>query len=322
MYVVIVKQARICDNEKSIMNKLQFGEKYGAPLVIVLGFFDCIHLGHRDLVLCAKDYAAKNNLESALFTFSNDPSVLFGSEKQIYSFDERLEALSALGLENIISTNFDSDFAATSPLTFLDTLTQSLSIRAIVVGSDYTFGKDALGNVDMLMEYCRAHDIDIIVKPFTLHDGSKISTRSLKNLVKTGRIGELNNLLSEPYFMLGKVEHARHVGTGMGFPTANISTNDSKLPLADGIYATRIHVDGRCYNAMTNIGAKPTFDVYKPSVETYIFDFSGDLYGKTVKLSFFERTRDVTKFSSADELKAQLTMDERQIRALLQSVGE
>ena len=302
------------------MKILRFGERYDKPIVIVLGFFDCIHLGHKTLALCAKDYANNNSIESALFTFSNDPSQLFGGERQIYTFDERIVALKAIGIDNIVSATLDSDFAAIGPIEFLDSLTNTLNILAIVVGEDYTFGKNASGNVDTLKDYCKNNSIDLIVKPFTLHNGSKISTRTLKNLVTAGCIHNLNELLSEPYFMLGTVEHERHVGTGMGFPTANIPISASKLPLADGIYATRILVDGKRYNSMTNIGSKPTFDVHKPSIETYIFDFDGDLYGKGVKLSFYERTRDVMKFESKDALKAQLTQDEFNIRLILQNL--
>ncbi|MDE6060575.1 MAG: hypothetical protein K2G31_03820, partial [Clostridia bacterium] len=226
------------------MRVLRFGEKYDAPIVIVLGFFDCIHLGHKALALCAKDYAAKNGLESALFTFDNDPSELFGREKQIYTFDERIEAIGAIGLDNIVSATLDRDFAEIEPISFLNMLTDTLNIRAIVVGADYTFGKDASGDVSALKSYCDCHDIDLIIEKFTLHKGYKISTRTLKNLVAAGCVRELNKLLSEPYFMLGRVEPERHVGTGMGFPTANIPIDGSKLQLASGIYATRILVDG------------------------------------------------------------------------------
>lgn len=302
------------------MKILRFGEKYDAPIVIVLGFFDCIHLGHKALALCAKDYAVKYRIESALFTFSNDPSTVFGREKQIYTFDERIEALKSIGIDNIISALLDRDFADISPIDFLDMLTSTLNIRAVVVGEDYTFGKSAGGNMATLKSYCDSHGIDCIVMPFTLHNDRKISTRTLKNFVMTGRVNELNSLLSEPYFMLGTVEHERHVGTGMGFPTANIPIDVLRLTLADGIYATRILVDGNSYNSMTNIGSKPTFGVNKPSIETYIFDFDGDLYGKDVKLSFFERTRDVMKFESKDALKAQLIKDELSIRLLLQNM--
>lgn len=299
------------------MRLLKFGEKCASPLVICLGFFDCVHIGHKELVSAACDYAAQSGIESALLTFCNDPSSFFDGERQIYSFEERVEALKSLGLDNIIAANFDNCFAAITWTEFLSLLSSSLNIKAIVVGQDYTFGRDALGNVGVLKEYCVQNGINLIVKPFAEFEGSKISTRNLKDFVKCGNVSALNRLLSEPYFMLGQVEHARHVGRAIGFPTANIRTCEDKLPIADGIYATRLYADGKFFNSMTNVGAKPTFGVYSSTVETYVFDFCGDLYGKSVKLAFLERTRDIIKFSSPIALKTQLQRDEAIIRNLL-----
>lgn len=302
------------------MKILNLSDKYGAPVVIALGFFDCIHRGHRLLVQTAMQYAAAHNtdvenVESALLTFCNDPSELLCGVRQMYSFDERAEALKNLGLDNLIYTQFDGAFAAIEPIDFLQKLVSCLNIKAIVVGEDYTFGKRALGNVTLLKEFCDKRNIEVIVKPFEIDCGRKISTSSLKNLVLSGDIATLNMLLSERYFMLGEVEHARRVGTKIGFPTANIRISDGKLPLAAGVYATILSVDGKQYASMTNVGAKPTFDIQNASIEAYILDFDGDLYGKTVKLSFVYRMRSIQKFASVGELQAQLTHDEQQVRS-------
>ncbi len=302
------------------MKILNLSDKYGAPVVIALGFFDCIHRGHRLLVQTAMQYAAAHNtnvekVESALLTFCNDPSELLCGVRQMYSFEERAEALKNLGLDNLIYTQFNEAFASIEPIDFLQKLVSSLNIKAIVVGEDYTFGKRALGNVTLLKEFCDKRNIEVIVKPFEIDCGRKISTSSLKNLVLSGDITALNMLLSERYFMLGEVEHARRVGTKIGFPTANIRISDGKLPLAAGVYATVLSVDGKQYASMTNVGAKPTFDIQNTSIEAYILDFDGDLYGKTVKLSFVYRMRSIQKFASVGELQAQLTHDEQQVRS-------
>lgn len=300
------------------MNILKCGAEYKKPIAIALGFFDCIHLGHCMLVNVARECAANFSGESALFTFDNDPSVLLGGEKQIYNVTERAHALEALGLDNLIYATFDTNFAHKTPIQFLDSLTSSLNVKTIIVGEDYRFGKNAEGNIELLTKYCKDNEIALKIEQFKMSDGYKISTSKLKNLVKSGDMRHLNSLLTQPYFMIGKVEHARHVGsTVLGYPTANIAIDDSKLALADGIYATKLYVDGKCYNSMTNVGAKPTFDISTPSIEAFIFDFDGDLYGKQVKLAFIERTRGVIKFPSADALKEQLKADEAQIRAIL-----
>jgi len=302
------------------MNLIKLGEKYNQTIVIALGFFDCIHLGHKFLADTACASAHMKNAESALFTFSNDMSALPDYERQIYDFKERTEAISNLGIENIVYTAFDREFCSIEPEKFLKLLTENLNVCGIVVGQDYTFGKNAAGDVEFLKHYCLRNNIDLTVKPFLLENGRKISTRYLKEYVKAGDVVSMNRLLSEPYFMLGTVEHARHVGKKLGFPTANITVNECRMPLSDGIYATRLHVDDEVYDCMTNVGAKPTFDVSNASIETYIFDFDGNLYGKEVKLAFYARTREVTKFSSPNELINQLKYDENNIRNILKTM--
>lgn len=292
------------------------------PIAIALGFFDCIHRGHAKLVSVAKDCAKlrENGSEnSALLTFANDPNELFGNKKQIYSFEDRSLALENLGLDIIVGANFDRNFLKLSPSAFLDLLTSNFDVRAIIVGADYTFGYEAKGNIEFLKEYCAVKNILLKIVPFESVNGEKLSTRNLKSLVSDGDIKTLNTLLSEPYFMCGNVAHARRKGTQIGFPTANLQPNSARLPLKDGIYATKIWIDGVPHNGMTNVGAKPTFDVNSVSIETYIFDFNADVYGSRVKLQFFDRTRDVQKFNSSDELKAQLQYDEKEIRKLFSS---
>lgn len=296
------------------MNKIEFKTEYKKPLALALGFFDCIHRGHKSLLLSAVEGAKENNLESAVLTFSTDPSEILGGEKQIYALKERSVQIESLGIDNLIYTPFDRDFASLSASEFLNNLTTYLNPKIIFVGEDYTFGKRAEGKIDDLKTYCEKRDIEVKVLSFVTYHGKKISTSTLKSFVKSGNIDELNIQLSEPYFMLGEVMHGRQVGSKIGFPTANIVTNDDKLPLADGIYATRIFIDNDDYLSMTNIGGKPTFDITKRTVETYIFDFDGDIYGKTVRLNFLARTRDIKKFGSVDELKAQLKSDEENIR--------
>lgn len=146
-----------------------------------------------------------------------------------------------------------------------------------------------------------------------------MSTRNLKNLVSSGKVSELDSLLSQPYFVKGVVLHAKHNGTEIGFPTANIAIDRNRLPLCDGIYATFTHIDGKAYPSMTNVGAKPTFNDNTPSIETYIFDFDADLYGKEIQIDFIERTRDIQKFANKQELHNRLQLDERQIREILKN---
>lgn len=292
------------------MKILDFEKQYDFPVALALGFFDCIHKGHQKLCERAIDYAKANGIESALLTFSNDPNVLFDGEKQMYCFSDRVKVLEKCGLDIVIAALFDDKFASLSPIDFLDELTANFNVESIFVGADYTFGKFAAGNVDLLGKYCGDKGISLCVVPFETSDGVKISTSKLKTFVKNGQVDKLNEYLALPYFMSGEVLHARHKGTSMGFPTTNIAQNESRLQLANGIYATFCEVDGKIFKSMTNVGTKPTFSDNSVSVETYIIDFSGNLYGKTISVYFIEKMRDIVKFASQVELEAQLDSDE------------
>ncbi len=292
------------------MKILDFENQYDCPVALALGFFDCIHKGHQKLCERAIDYAKANGIESALLTFSNDPNVLFDGEKQIYCFSDRVKVLEKCGLDIVIAALFDDKFASLSPLDFLDELTSNFNVKSIFVGADYTFGKSAAGNVDLLCKYCNVKGISLFIVPFETTDGVKISTSKLKAFVKNGRVDKLNEYLALPYFISGEVLHARHKGTSMGFPTTNIAQNESRLQLKNGIYATFCEVDGKIFKSMTNVGTKPTFSDNSVSVETYIIDFSGNVYGKTISVYFIEKMRDIVRFASQLELKAQLDNDE------------
>lgn len=299
------------------MQIVDFNNKFDAPIAVALGFFDCIHNGHKKLVDGAIDFSRRNGTKSALLTFVNDPNIALGKDKQIFSFDDRVKVLKKCGLDVVIGAVFDSNFADMLPTEFLDTLSANFNVKAIFVGSDYTFGKFAKGNVDMLDVYCRAHGIELHVLPFETVDGKKLSTSTLKSYVKNGQVDMLNEHLAMPYFMSGKVVHARHKGTSIGFPTTNIAPDSSRLALANGIYATFCKVDDKIFKSMTNVGTKPTFSDNSVSIETYIMDFSDDVYGKNITVYFIKKMRDIVKFDSPNDLKRQLDKDENEAKSIL-----
>lgn len=304
---------RICD----------FQKEYKEPIALALGFFDCMHVGHVRLVNCVNAFCAEHqNVKSALLTFTNDPNIVFGKEREIYSFEDRVSVLEKLSIDVVVGACFDSGFINTSASDFLKILCENFNIKFIAVGADYTFGKNASGNVDLLKDFCASQRITLEVVPFERVNGEKLSTSNLKSLVKSGAVDVLNPLLSQPYFVSGRVLHAKHNGTPMGFPTANLAINKDRLPLCSGIYATICTIDGVDYPSMTNVGAKPTFDDDSPSIETYIFDFCQDLYGKQINVGFIKRTRDIIKFEDASALKNRLHQDETVIREILNNRGK
>ena len=306
------------------MKKINFGEKYDAPLALALGFFDCVHKGHAAVISSAREYAAAHGCECAVFTFSNDPGAFVGKRARIYTFEERAEALRGLGVDVIVSAEFDSRFAALSRENFATVLRDTLDLRAIRAGEDYTYGAQRAGDVSTLDEDFGAYGVDIGVLPLIRIAGEeeKISSTAVKEALSAGDIARANALLSEPYFMLGRVSHAHGRGGTFGFPTANIPFDNSRLAPAPGVYATKVTVEGKVFLGGTNVGTKPTFGDEKPSVETFILDFDGDIYGKNIKLAFYQRLRGISDFGSAEGLAAQLERDVAHIREIFAEAND
>lgn len=306
------------------MNKINFGEKYDAPLALALGFFDCVHRGHAAVISSAREYAAAHGCECAVFTFSNDPGAFVGKRARIYTFEERAEALRGLGADVIVAAEFDSRFAALSREHFAEVLRDTLDLRAIRAGEDYTYGAQRAGDASTLDEDFGAYGVDIGVLPLIRIAGKeeKISSTAVKEALSAGDIARVNMLLSEPYFMLGKVSHAHGRGGTFGFPTANIPFDSSRLAPAPGVYATKVTVGGKVFLGGTNVGTKPTFGDEKPSIETFILDFDGDIYGKNIKLAFYQRLRGISDFGSAEGLAAQLERDVAHIREIFAEAND
>lgn len=296
------------------MKILKYGERYGAPTVLAMGFFDCVHLGHAAIIREAERMARELGAQCAVFTFSNDPGSFLNKKKQLYSLKERTEVFSALGADAVVTAEFDKDFYATTAEEFLTKLIASGELAGVVAGEDYTFGARALGDARMLCDFMRGAGKAVSVLDLERMGGVKISSTGIKNAVERGDIGYANARLTEPYFMLGTVSHAHGRGSTFGYPTANIPFDTERLSPAEGVYAVKATVDGRTYIGGTNVGTKPTFGDERPSVETYMLDFDGDIYGKEMKLAFYKRIRGVTKFASAQALAARLDADMRGIR--------
>ena len=306
------------------MKRINFGEKYDAPLALALGFFDCVHRGHAAVISSAREYAAAHGCECAVFTFSNDPGAFVGKRARIYTFEERAEALRGLGADVIVAAEFDSRFAALSREHFAEVLRDTLDLRAIRAGEDYTYGAQRAGDASTLDEGFGAYGVDIGVLPLIRIAGEeeKISSTAVKEALSAGDITRVNMLLSEPYFMLGRVSHAHGRGGTFGFPTANIPFDSSRLAPAPGVYATKVTVEGKVFLGGTNVGTKPTFGDEKPSVETFILDFDGDIYGKNIKLAFYQRLRGISDFGSAEGLAAQLERDVAHIREIFAEAND
>ncbi|MDE6189424.1 MAG: bifunctional riboflavin kinase/FAD synthetase [Clostridia bacterium] len=289
---------------------LNFFDKSGKEIVLALGFFDCLHIGHIKLIEASKLMAFKKSCNSGVFTFSNSPFEVLGkSEKQILNFEERLFKLNALQVDYCIKAEFSREFSQLSPIEFLDTILNNFKVKGIVVGSDYTFGAKGSGNIDVLAKWCLDNKIELRVVDFAKDEGRKISSTQIRELLQSGDLAKANAYLTQPYFVIGEVEHGHKRGSNIGFATANVNYPDDKVKLKAGVYYTRVLLDGVWLKAVTNVGEHPTFDDGNFNIESHILCYNKDIYGKKIIVKFLEKIREIKKFNSKEELAKQITKD-------------
>ncbi len=268
---------------------------------MLLGGFDGLHLGHRRLLSCAK----QSGLPVGLMTIVGGKA-----QENLFTFEEREDIFRESGADFVFELPF-AEIKDLSPEVFLQKLVAEFHPKLFVCGEDFRFGLGALGTPKMIKQ---ATQVRVEVQPLIKMYGEKISTRVIKTLLSGGEIQKVNEMLGENFFLLGEVIKDRQIGRTLGFPTANIAYPKEKFPLKQGVYETRVCVDGKRYKGITNYGARPTFDNAQILTETYLDGFDGDLYGKKLKVEFIRYLRDVTKFESIDELKKQLEKDVRSIK--------
>lgn len=276
---------------------------------IALGYFDSVHIGHRAIIAATKALAQKLGVGCAVATFSNNAYKLFNpDEKQVYTFAERCTLLSDL-CDYILHLRFDARLKHMSAENFLNSLTSHYNIKGIVCGYDYLFGARAKGDVELLKKFCAEHNIVCEIVPEVLHDGVRVSTTRVKSLLRAGKIEQANEFLHSPFMLSGKVVHGRGAGRMFDIPTANIKFAGSKILPKQGVYGTRCVIAGKEYYGATNIGARPTFELSKPAVETMLCDFNDNIYDKDITLYFYKFLRPVKKFDNPAQLSAQVHKD-------------
>lgn len=286
-----------------------YGKKFTHPIVLALGFFDCMHKGHAALVAEAKRLAAEKNALPALFTFTNDMGEVLGKEPALCDFSFRRQRLDAMGIRVVVTATFDSAFASTPAHLFLKSIFDEYTVEGIVTGEDYRFGRGARGDLALLRKFCEENRAELRTVPDVCMGDGRISTTRIRAALKQGDIALANEMLGYPFSVTGAVSHGRGIGgSKLGFATANV-VSPALYNLAPGVYATQCRVDGRVYRAVTNVGGQPTVGGEELRAESYLMDFSGDLYGKSLTVQFRKFLRPIRVFSSLEELQAQIAAD-------------
>lgn len=278
------------------------GDIIEMPSVIMLGMFDGLHIGHKKLIETAVSAAEKRKMQTVLYTFSSNPDP---QKASVITNEQKIRLCRELNVDCVFFEDFTEDFKRKSPAQFIEYLKHSLNAALVVAGFDYRFGFMHKGSISDL-ENC---GFDLIVVPEVRIGGEKVSSTAIRDYIENGEIKKANAMLGYPFCFDGTVTRGRSVGRKLGFRTANIAPPKGIVIPKDGVYATKTYIDKKCCNSVTNIGSNPTFDLKSVTVETHIFGFDGHLYGDNIRLEFYDYLRGEIKFSSKEELSAQIAHD-------------
>ena len=292
--------------------------------VITIGNFDGVHLGHQELFHNLNEKAIALNGTSIAMTFEPHPVRVLKKNNHlplITLYEQKVELIKKTGIDVLICIPFTQEFAAISAEKFVeDILVKRIGIKAIAVGEDYTFGKNRVGNIDLLKNLGNKCGFEVIVIN-ELHISNtypeKISSTKIRELVMAGKVAESQKLLGRHYQIRGKVEVGRDRGGKLlGFPTANINLYDELRPEI-GVYAVTVECKGEKFKGVANIGYSPTFDDNIFTVEVHILDFEENIYGQKIRVNFIDRLRNEKKFSNLSELSEQIKKDITKAREIL-----
>lgn len=304
------------------------GEPPGAlaGAVVALGNFEGVHRGHRVVIEHAADLARRLGKPAAALTFEPHPRAFFKPDEPVFRLsDERtkLRLLAATVLDGAIVIKFDAALAKLSAEEFVERILCGwLKISGAVVGFDFHFGRDRAGSPMYLVGQGRQRGFAVDVVPkIVKHDARRFSSGAVRAALAAGDVADAASLLGAPWFVSGEVIHGEKRGRDLGFPTANLRL-DPGCGLRHGIYAVRVAVDGRHYGGVASFGRRPTFDNGAPLLEIFLFDFAGDLYGRTIDCAFIGWIRPELKFDSVDALVARMNADAAQAREILATSGD
>jgi riboflavin kinase/FMN adenylyltransferase len=283
------------------------------PTVLTLGVFDGLHLGHQLIMSTVVERALSLGAVPTVITFDPHPRAVLHPESApplLQTFDQKIEAFGVLGIEQTIVVRFTRQFASLSAEQFLrDVVVERLHAREVYLGKGFAFGHNREGNIDLLRRLGGELGFVAGEVPEVKLRGRRVSSSKIRELLARGQVNLARRMLGRPYGVEARVEHGSERGHKLGFPTANLHPHNRVIP-RNGVYVTGTLIDGQWRRSVTNVGLRPTFgEASEPSVETFVMNWDGDLYGDVIRVRFLYRLRDERRFSSVDELKTQITRD-------------
>lgn len=290
--------------------------------ILTIGTFDGVHIGHQKIISDLVAKAKKEDLCAVVLTFFPHPRMVLQKESQLKMIDtlkEKRQLLEILGVEILIIQPFTLEFSRMTAIEYTrDVLVNGLGISKLIIGYDHRFGRNREATVEDLKNF--GLDYDFTVEEIPAQDIASIAVSSTKvrNAITAGEIKKANQYLGRPFSLSGTIVKGDKIGRKIGFPTANLYIEEKyKLKPQNGVYLVRCHWDNQKYFGMMNVGKRPTISGKETQIETYFFDFDGDLYGKKLNINLLQKIRDEQKYDSLESLGNQLSIDQKSCRELI-----
>jgi riboflavin kinase/FMN adenylyltransferase len=295
------------------------------PTVLTLGVFDGLHLGHQLIMGTVVKRARETGAIPTVITFDPHPRAVLHPESSpplLQTLDQKVEGFGVLGIEQTIVIRFDEGFSQTRAEDFLsDVVRDRLHAKEVYLGCGFAFGHNREGNIELLRRVSQRLGFFADEVPEVQFRNQRVSSSKIRALLAEGKVNLARRLLARPYGVEGRVERGAERGAALGFPTANLHPRNRVIP-RNGVYVTGTLIDGQWRRSVTNVGVRPTFESdAEPSVETFVMDWAGDLYGDVVRVRFLHRLRDERKFGSIEDLKAQIENDVRRAQSYFERGG-
>lgn len=307
---------RVIENLSSI-------RKSGKPIVLAAGFFDGVHKGHQKVLKVAQDNARRIDGKAWVMTFAVHPMQILNPRKKppfITCKEHKLKVFDEMNMDACILYPFKKSTARMSAVDFMSSLKESINpLSHIVVGKNWRFGKGGDGNTRVLSNLCKEMGLGLSVVNAVVRDGQPVSSTRIRKDIMHGDFRSAEKMLGRPVSVFGRVVKGKRMARGLGFPTANLHTEDEILP-PFGVYAVMVYLGKKTRPGVLNFGIRPTFSrgaVSKPVLEIHIMGYDGDIYGEEMEVFFVEKLRNEKKFASPDDLKKQIDLDVRLASAVL-----
>lgn len=291
-------------------------------MLLTIGVFDGVHRGHQHLISQLMKQARQQNLLGGVVTFRQHPQEILSPRTRLpylTSVDEKVRLLKNEGIDLVVVLSFTAELARLSMVEFVGLLKKYLRMRGLVVGPDFALGRNREGDIDTLRKLGKDMEFNVTVVPPLKRNGEVVSSTAIRQALAAGDVRRVSDLIGRPFRLQGRIVSGAGRGSKLVVPTANLEADPNQALPADGVYATRSDVDGKVYQSMTNIGHQPTFDGSGRTVETYILNYNGNLYGHELKIDFVERLRGEKRFDTTEELKRQIDEDIKKGVAILNS---